>query len=166
MLSPTKKLEIVRITVLNSLAAPENLRDGMTVVELNSKLHHNAKATHGVRGRRENYTESYFRQHVLASMVDEGLISKDESNPRSKPYRITEEGRKYLDESLTKALSTTPGQRQDWSNSASGPTLPDEIAVALRSLPEFRNSDEERIREVSEHLAGIMARTTPNDRER
>lgn len=57
------------------------------------------------------------------------------------------QGRDYLAAAREKALFPEISQQQDWSARESGGDIQQALAEFVRQLPEFRDSDESRIRE-------------------
>ena len=84
---------------------------------------------------------------------------------KSKPYFITDDGRRYLEETQQRAMATELGQRQDWAATEADTELL-QVAVAdfLRRLPEFQLCREERIREVSQGLAESLSQSASQQR--
>jgi DNA-binding PadR family transcriptional regulator len=100
---------------------------------------------------------------LLAEMTQAGLIQRQQVPERrdgkSKPYHITDAGKLYLAEAARKAPSPGTKQRQDSSPCYSAPDLQRMIADTIRTLPEFRDSSDSRIQEVSQQLTRTISRS-------
>ena len=105
-LSRDQSEELVKLRVLEYLSnPPQKMRffaegnQGATATELDSR----------VIKRDAN------RHRLLPEMEQAGLIArrdKPEADGKSKPYFITDEGRRYLDEARQKAMLLEPEQRR------------------------------------------------------
>ena len=101
-------------------------------------------------------------EKLLADMERSGLIERkpDERDGRVKPYFITDPaGTRYLDAARRKALFPEIMPRQDWSASQTAPDLLRTVADVIRTLPEFRDSGDSRIQEVSQQLAQTISQS-------
>lgn len=96
---------------------------------------------------------------LLPSMLEEGVIRREESEGKRKPYFITDTGKEYLHAAQQQALFPELAPQKDWSKGEGSPALLEDIAGTIRSLPEFRESDDQRIQQVSQQLAQIMGYT-------
>lgn len=154
-LSREQREELIKLRVLEYLSnPPQDMRffaegnQGATATELGRVIRHEAN-----------------RHRLLPEMEQAGLIArrdKPEADGKSKPYFITDEGRRYLDEARQKAMLLEPEQRRGWADQVGGEAR-QALAAVLRGLPEFQDGGEERIQEVSRALAdaiGLPARQT------
>ena len=89
-------------------------------------------------------------------MQQAGLIGRrqdpDPRDGKSRPYFITDEGRRYLEKAQQKAMLFEPYQRVGWAEREPGIDKHQALADFIRELPEFRGSDEARIHEVTYQL--------------
>jgi DNA-binding PadR family transcriptional regulator len=112
--------------------------------------------------------QSYAMRDVLKEMTADGLVEVRNSHPRNgnirKPYRITQKGRDYLEEAMQPAPrvgEAEQGQDPPGSiNLRAAPALQERAAHFVRGLPEFEDSGEARIQEVSRALAAAIARSS------
>lgn len=93
---------------------------------------------------------------VLVDMQVAGLVTRE--GP-SKPYLITDDGRRHLEEARQKAMLLSPIERMGWADEVGGETH-SQISGYLRRLPEFKG-DEARVQEVSRGLAEAIGLPAP-----
>jgi DNA-binding PadR family transcriptional regulator len=139
MPTPVQKKELVKLRVLTHLSEPAAIEFGATGTDI-------YRDVDGERGVTMDV--------LLADMVREGLIERrTEDGKQAKPYFITESGRQYLDQQSTKAIFPEVSKKENWAIAASAGSLHEVFAETLRSLPEFRRADDDRIQEVGRLLA-------------
>ena len=101
---------------------------------------------------------------LLPKMQREGLIGRrEEPDPRdgkSRPYFITDAGRRYLEAAQQRAMGFEPNQRTGWADEAVTSNHR-AIAAVIRELPEFSGSGEARIQEVSRAVAEAVGLPAP-----
>jgi DNA-binding MarR family transcriptional regulator len=157
MSSPKQVYERAKLRVLQLLSDPANVEYGASMTAINQKTPFGTMNT---------------LKKLLAELQTHGLIERrqDPSDSRIQPFFITLQGKDYLASATEKALFPEIGQRQGWSARESGSNMQQAAAAFLRRLPEFRDSSEARIQEVSRDLAeaiGIPApQTARRDAER
>jgi DNA-binding PadR family transcriptional regulator len=94
---------------------------------------------------------------LLPSMIEDGLIRREESEgKKEKPYFITDEGIEYLESARKRALFPELAPQKDWSTREGTAVSVDDIAGLIRTFPEFGESDDKRIQQVSQQLAKMM----------
>ena len=96
---------------------------------------------------------------LLADMEKTGLVERkpDARDGRAKPYFITDAGSRYLEVARQKAVFPEIVPRQDWAASETAPDKRQAVATFIRTLPEFRDSGDDRIQEVSQQLAQTIS---------
>jgi hypothetical protein len=97
---------------------------------------------------------------TLLEMRQAGLVIRQETSKASKPYVITDAGRRHLEEVRQKAMLLMPVERLGWADAVGG-VGHNAIAGFLRCLPEFKGSDEPRIQQVSRALAEAIGLPAP-----
>jgi DNA-binding MarR family transcriptional regulator len=144
MTAPALKRELVRLRILQFLSDPVRAEYGATLDGIK----------HGIERIRTIHDEG-----VLAEMVREGLVERrpDAHNARAKPYFVTDHGRAYLERQRDKERPPEPDPDRR-PETMPGADLGSLIADYIRRLPEFRDSGEERVSEVSRELTCALGR--------
>ena len=99
---------------------------------------------------------------LVATMLEEGLLERrpHPTHQTAKPYFITQQGSEYLELAKQKAVFPDLGPRKRWTAPAVESSLSQAVSDVLRELPEFRDSDDNRIREVTERIASAVSQAT------
>ena len=149
--SPSQRYELSQLRILQCLSEPVNIEHGATLTSILRDAHPERLVT---------------GDKPLADMEKSGLVERkpDGRNGRSKPYFITNAGRRYLEEARQKALSPEIMPRQDWSAREAIPDLQQTVADFLRTLPEFRDGCDGRLQEVSQQLAQTISQSAAKPR--
>lgn len=133
------KEQLLKIQMLSYLAEPEHRQFGA----------HGDAVRHGAR--KEGNLRGVDGDKMLKALVDEGLVERrtDPTNKNAKPYFITDEGSRFLEQEMQKAIFPDSATKSNWAGERSERKLEDAISDHLRTLQEFANAGDDRIGEVS-----------------
>jgi hypothetical protein len=148
MLSLKQKLELSKLRILQYLSDSPIAKDGVLTDNL-------PQAERGVD-----------TQNLAVSMLEAGLVERrsDPNHKAAKPYFITAAGTEYLEAARQKALFPEIAPPQYWSTNAPTPDIQRAVADFIRTLPEFGDSGDIRIQQVSQQLAQIIAQSPAKPR--
>jgi hypothetical protein len=147
--------ELTKLRVLRYLSQPLDVESGATLKDAISSAMYDIGLPEGEAIRQRGDLN-----RLLPEMQRAGLIGRrPEPDPRdgkSRPYFITDEGRRYLEDAQQRALLFEPNQRVGWAERE--PVIDEQGALAefVRALPEFWGSDEARIHEVAYQLHHLI----------
>jgi hypothetical protein len=145
-------IERTKIKILQILSDPSNAESGKAAENLKGIAQ---------RARRQGEEQLTTPNIVIPDMVASGLIERREGlsdlGAKAKPYFITDIGRKYPLDATAKAMSTEPGNRDDWAVRDATYGVRETVANFIRRLPEFQTRSEERIQQVSRELAEMLS---------
>jgi DNA-binding PadR family transcriptional regulator len=152
--------ELTKLRVLRYLSQPLDMDSGAALQSgIRSGLNDLLLEPDGRSRSRSWHDQMGDLNRLLPEMQETGLIGRrQEPDPRdgkSRPYFITDRGRRYLEDAQQRAMLFDPDQRRGWVDREPSIDNHQTLAEFIRQLPEFRGSDEARIQEVTYKLYGL-----------
>ena len=99
---------------------------------------------------------------LVATMLEEGLLERrpHPTHKTAKPYFITPQGSEYLESAKQKATFPDLSPRKRWTPPEVESITSQAVSDVIRGLPEFRDSDEDRIRQVAKQITSAVSQAS------